>query len=226
MPTPQHIAFLMDGNGRWGTAKGMGRLFGHKQGVEAMQRVTGMLLKAGIPYATVYGFSAENWQRPAEEVTGLMGLLRWYATEKLDELHAQNIRLRVIGERERLAPDIQTLLARAEEKTAHNTALTLQVALSYGARQEIVRAVNQALASGATAISEEILEHYLYTASIPDPDLIIRTAGEKRLSNFLLWQASYSELVFTDTLWPDFSETDFAAALAEYKGRKRRFGRV
>ncbi len=227
---PRHVAIIMDGNGRWARARGLPRLAGHRRGAEAVRQAVRAAAELGIGYLTLYSFSSENWKRPLDEVNDLMGLLRWYLRSEIAELHAANVRLKVIGNRRRLAPDIVSLIAGAEQQTGANTGLTLVVALSYGAREEIVAAA-QALARQAAAgalppeaIDEAAVEAVLHTAGIPDPDLIIRTSGEQRLSNFLLWQAAYAEFLFVDTLWPDFTKADLEAAVAEFQRRHRRYG--
>ncbi|PWC55840.1 isoprenyl transferase [Azospirillum sp. TSO22-1] len=227
---PVHVAIIMDGNGRWAKARGLPRTAGHKKGVEAVRRTVEAARELGVGYLTIFSFSSENWRRPEEEVSDLMGLLRFYLRSEIAELHKAGIRLRVIGERPRLSPDIVRLIENAEELTAGNTTMTLVVALSYGSRQEIVLAARR-LAEEARAgrldpesIDEDALTGRLFTADIPDPDLIIRTSGEQRLSNFLLWQSAYAEFVFTDTLWPDFTKRDLEAAIEEFHRRERRFG--
>ena len=227
---PRHVAVIMDGNGRWAQMRGMPRNFGHKQGVEATRRLVKAAHEIGLEALTIYGFSTENWSRPAEEVTLLMGLLKSYFTAEIAELHKAGIRIRVIGRRDDFAPDIKSLLDRAESVTGGNTGMTLCVALSYGGRQEIIEGVQaQAvrLAQGEIKpehISETDLEAALETADLPGLDLIIRTSGEQRLSNFLLWQAAYAELYFDPVLWPDYSAGHFATALLAFANRERRFG--
>ncbi|WP_431858812.1 isoprenyl transferase [Azospirillum sp.] len=227
---PVHVAIIMDGNGRWAKARGLPRTAGHKKGVEAVRRTVEAARELGVGYLTIFSFSSENWRRPEEEVSDLMGLLRFYLRSEIAELHKAGVRLRVIGERSRLSPDIVRLIENAEELTGANTTMTLVVALSYGSRQEIVLAARR-LAEEAragridpAAIDESALTARLFTADIPDPDLIIRTSGEQRLSNFLLWQSAYAEFVFTDTLWPDFTKRDLEAAIEEFHRRERRFG--
>jgi undecaprenyl diphosphate synthase len=220
----------MDGNGRWALAKGLPRIAGHRQGAQAVRVAVSSALELGISYLTLYGFSIENWKRPESEIFDLMGLLRLYLREEIDELNENGIRIRFIGERDRLPDDISALIVDVEEKTSENTALNLTVALSYGARQEITSAA-RALARQAVQgildpaeIDEEMFADHLETAGIPDPDLVIRTSGEQRVSNFLLWQLAYAELVFTDTLWPDFSKADLEEAVNEFYRRERRYG--
>ena len=226
----RHVAIIMDGNGRWATARGLPRVAGHRAGVQAVRRAIETAVQLGVEWLTIYAFSSENWRRPASEVLDLTGLLRHFLKSEIAELKAQGARLRFIGDRARFDPDIQLDLGHAERDTAGNTKLNLVIALSYGARAEIVAAAQAAvreIAEGrfaADALDETRFEGFLSTAGIPDPDLIIRTSGEQRLSNFLLWQCAYAELVFLDLLWPDFGAEAFAAALAEFARRERRFG--
>jgi len=227
---PAHVAIIMDGNGRWASARGLPRLEGHRRGVEALRRTVRNAIDLGIDYLTVYSFSSENWRRPAEEVSDLMGLLKRFIRNDLADLHKINVRVRVIGSRVRLSPEIRALLVEAENLTRENTGLTLVVAFNYGSRDEILQAAAKLaaeVASGRLApddVNEAALAARLDTAGVPDPDLVIRTSGEQRLSNFLLWQAAYAELVFTPVLWPDFDKAAFEAALAEYRSRERRYG--
>jgi undecaprenyl diphosphate synthase len=227
---PAHVAIIMDGNGRWAAQRGLPRLEGHRRGVEAIRRAVRTAGDLGIQYLTVYSFSAENWRRPAQEVSDLMGLLKRFVRHDLADLHRNNIRVRIIGEREGLSPDIRMLLDEAEQLTRSNTGLTLVIAFNYGGRQEIAQAM-RALARQVKAgtldpesIDMETVERALDTFGIPDPDLVIRTSGEQRISNFLTWQTAYSEFVFIPEFWPDFDEGTFEAALAEYRRRDRRFG--
>jgi len=220
----------MDGNGRWAASRHLPRIAGHREGARAVRRTIRAAIESGVTWLTLYAFSSENWRRPAGEVLDLTGLLRQYLRSEIEELKDSGVRLRIIGDRARFDSDIQDDLARAEVTTAGNSRLNLTVALSYGARAEIVAAA-RALAEAArdgrldpARIDEACVTGALATADIPDPDLIIRTSGEQRLSNFLLWQAAYAELVFLDVLWPDFGPEHFAAALAEYARRERRFG--
>jgi undecaprenyl diphosphate synthase len=229
-PLPRHIAIIMDGNGRWAQARGLPRVAGHRRGAEAVRRTVTAAAELGIPYLTLFGFSSENWKRPLEEVDDLMGLLRHYLRGEIAELHRNGVRLRVIGELARLAPDIVTLIANAEALTRDNGGVNLTIALSYGGRAEIIAAV-RALVDKARSgelspemIDEAVISRHLLTADLPDPDLLIRTSGEQRISNFLLWQCAYSELVFTKTLWPDFGQADLEQAIADYGGRERRYG--
>jgi undecaprenyl diphosphate synthase len=229
---PEHVAIIMDGNGRWAQQRGLPRAMGHRKGVEAVRDVVREAGDAGISYLTLFAFSSENWSRPEAEVTDLMGLLKAFIRRDLAELHSQNVRIRVIGARENLRGDILPLLIEAEETTRHNTGLTLVIAFNYGARDEIVRATRklaEKVARGEMAaadIDSQAIENELDTRGIPDPDLVIRTSGEERLSNFLLWQAAYAELLFVPEFWPDFSRDIFHAALETYARRDRRFGGV
>jgi len=227
---PIHVAIIMDGNGRWAKARGLPRVAGHKRGAEAVRRTVTGAAELGIKYLTLYGFSSENWKRPAAEIDDLMALLRLYLVKEIDELNRQGVRLRVIGQRSRLQPDIVQLIEEAEGRTVGNRRLGLTVALSYGGRAEIADAARRiALEVRAgrldpQAVDEALFERFLYTSGIPDPDLLIRTSGEKRISNFLLWQCAYAELVFLDRLWPDFTRDDLEGAIMEYHGRDRRYG--
>jgi undecaprenyl diphosphate synthase len=225
-----HVAIILDGNGRWAAARGMPRSEGHRWGVEALRRTVRAAGELGIEILTVFAFSSENWSRPAAEVRDLMGLLRRFIRKDLAELHGNNVRVRVIGERIGLEPDVRRLLEEAEELTLGNDGLMLVIAFNYGARQEIARAARhlakevQARRFDPDEITEEHFARFLHAPDLPDPDVIIRTGGEQRLSNFLLWQAAYSELVFVSTHWPDFDRTALEQALAEYRDRERRFG--
>jgi undecaprenyl diphosphate synthase len=227
---PRHVAIIMDGNGRWAATRGLPRAEGHRRGVEALRRTVRAAGELGIEILTIFSFSAENWSRPASEIGELMGLLRRFVRNDLAELHRNNVRVRVIGERNGLDPDIGRLLVEAEELTRNNEGLTLVVAFNYGARQEIVRAALRIVAAverGEMKIGDvgtEVFGRFLDAPDIPDPDLIIRTSGEQRLSNFLLWQAAYSELVFVPTYWPDFDRVALESAVREYRQRERRFG--
>jgi undecaprenyl diphosphate synthase len=232
MSTPQHLAIIMDGNGRWARARGRPRTYGHYAGVNAVREAIRGAVDAGLTYLTLYSFSTENWRRPEGEISDLMGLLRRYLRSEIAELHQNSIRLKVIGERERLSPDILQLIESSEALTASNTALTLVLALSYGGRQEIVRAARTLADLAArglldpAGITADSFGAFLQTAGIPDPDIILRTSGEQRLSNFLLWQGAYAELVFVDKYWPDFTAADVAEAVAEFHQRERRYGAV
>lgn len=230
-PTPpRHVAVIMDGNGRWAKLRGLPRAAGHRQGAEAAKRVVRAAAELGIPYITLYSFSAENWSRPEQEVDDLMNLLRTYLRSEVADLHEQGARLRVIGDRSRLARDIVELIEHTERLTADNKAITVVIALSYGSRQEIAEAA-RTLAHDVLEgrlqphdIDVDAVEARLFTHGMPDPDVVIRTSGEKRLSNFLSWQAAYAELVFVDRLWPDFAKRDLEAALEEFYRRERRYG--
>jgi undecaprenyl diphosphate synthase len=227
---PRHVAIIMDGNGRWAAARGLPRAEGHRRGVEALRRTIRAAGEIGIKIVTIFSFSAENWSRPESEIGELMGLLRRFVRNDLAELHKSNVRVRIIGERTGLDPDIGRLLTEAEELTRNNDGLTLVVAFNYGARQEIVRAVQRItdeIAKGrmtAADIEMDSITRFLDAPDIPDPDLIIRTSGEQRLSNFLLWQSAYSELVFVPTYWPDFDRAALESAIRDYQQRERRFG--
>jgi undecaprenyl diphosphate synthase len=227
---PRHVAIIMDGNGRWAAQRGLPRVEGHRRGVEALRRTVRAAGDLGIDFLTIFSFSSENWSRPPTEVRELMGLLRRFVRNDLADLHKSNVRVRIIGEREGLDPDIARLLQEAEELTRGNTGLVLVVAFNYGARQEIARAARRAAADVAAgrlkpeAITDEVLGSYLDAPDVPDPDLIIRTSGEQRLSNFLMWQAAYSELVFLPIYWPDFDRRALEEAILEFRRRERRFG--
>ena len=227
---PRHVAIIMDGNGRWAAARGLPRREGHRRGVEALRRTVRAAGELGIRYLTIFSFSSENWSRPPSEIRDLMGLLRLFVRNDLAELHRSNVRVRIIGERVGLDSEILKLLEEAEELTRRNDGLTLVVAFNYGARQEIARAARrlaEEVAAGRldpVAVTAESIAQHLDAPDIPDPDLIIRTSGEMRLSNFLLWQAAYSEFVFVPTYWPDFDRSALETAVAEYCRRERRFG--
>jgi undecaprenyl diphosphate synthase len=230
LKAPVHVAIIMDGNGRWAKARGLPRIAGHKRGAEAVRRSVNGAAELGIEYLTLYGFSSENWKRPAAEVDDLMGLLRLYLINEIEELHRNGVRLRVIGQRNRLGADIVNLIEDAERRTAANRRLNLTVALSYGGRAEIAGAARQIAEEvqagrlDPASVDEDLFARHLLTRDIPDPDLLIRTSGEKRISNFLLWQCAYAELVFLDRLWPDFTRDDLEFAIREYHGRDRRYG--
>lgn len=223
---PRHVAIIMDGNGRWAKKRFLPRIAGHRAGVEAVRRAVKAAPKLGIEVLTLYAFSSENWKRPADEVGDLMGLLKQYLQSEIDELHANDIRLRFIGDHGRLSRDLVELLERSAARTAANKRMTLVLALNYGSHDEIVRAVRRLIAEGmpAEAVTEEAIAARLDTADLPLPDLIIRTSGEQRLSNFLMWQAAYAELAFTDELWPDFNEASLQRAVDVFAQRERRFG--
>lgn len=225
---PHHIAIIMDGNGRWATRRHMPRAMGHRAGVEALRRVVRLCDTYHVPMLSVYAFSTENWGRPQEEVDTLMGLMWETIRSDVDRLHSEGVRLRHIGRVEGLAPDVREAIQWMMDLTRENTKLELNVCFNYGARAELVDAMRAIAAEGIPPeqITEETISERLYTRGLPDPDLIIRTGGEMRLSNYLLWQAAYSEYYATETLWPDFSESDFVAALEAYAGRKRRYGKT
>ena len=227
---PRHVAIIMDGNGRWAAKRGLPRVAGHRAGAEAVRKILKAAAKEGVEVLTIYAFSSENWRRSEAEVSDLKGLLGYYLERELDELSRQGVRLKLIGDPKAFGPQLLERLQRAVERTAENNRLTLVVALNYGGRSEIAAAARK-LASRAVAgeldaeqIDEASLGAELMTSDLPELDLMIRTSGEKRLSNFLLWQAAYAELIFVDTLWPDFDEAAFRAAIEEYAGRQRRFG--
>jgi undecaprenyl diphosphate synthase len=227
---PRHIALIMDGNGRWAAERGLPRIEGHRRGVEALRRTVRAAGDLGVEIMTIYSFSAENWSRPASEISDLMGLLRRFIRNDLAELHKSNVRVRIIGERRGLDPEIRRLLEESEELTRHNGGLLLVVAFNYGGRQEIARAAERiaALVKAGTMQPEDVnadaIGRHLDAADLPDPDLVIRTSGEQRLSNFLLWQSAYSEFVFVPVYWPEFDRTALETAIAEYRRRERRFG--
>ena len=225
-PIPRHVAIVMDGNGRWAKKRFMPRFFGHKQGVDAVVRTVLSCADRGIEYLTVFAFSSENWKRPSEEVSGLMGLVLIAVAKYQAKLAAEGVRIRIIGDREQLSDKLRDAWVRAEESTRHNTRITLTVAFNYGGRWDILQACRQAMDDGLTsqALDEATLNRYMALSYAPDPDLFIRTGGEVRISNFLLWQAAYSELYFSDCLWPEFGDAELDAALAEFARRDRRFG--
>ncbi len=232
-PSPvQHLAIIMDGNGRWAKQHHRPRTFGHHQGAKSVREAIQGAQDCGIKYLTLYSFSTENWRRPADEVQDLMNLLRRYLKSEIAELHEKNIRMQVIGERSKLSADINEMITHAEALTADNTALTLTLALNYGSRQEIVGAAKAMLAAvqqGQLRIEDmtcDTLGNYLETRGMPDPEIILRTSGEQRLSNFLLWQSAYSELMYTSVLWPDFKAADVHKAVNDFQNRERRFGGV
>ena len=221
---PKHIAIIMDGNGRWAKARRLPRAAGHKKGIDVTKSIVKHAGELGIQYLTLYAFSTENWTRPAAEIDDLMGLLRFYLKSEAAELHKNNVRLRVIGFRDRLSKDIIEMIENNEKMTADNTGMNLTIALDYGARQEILNAVNICIAEGISNVNEQDFNNYLFTSEIPDPDLLIRSSGECRISNFLLWQCAYSEFYFSNVLWPDFNEKEFDRAIADYNNRERRYG--
>ena len=227
---PRHLAIIMDGNGRWAHKRGLPRFHGHRVGVNTVKTIVRAAREIGIEYLTLFSFSTENWSRPKEEIGELLKLLKIFIRKDLAELHQNNVRVRVIGERENLPPNIVNLLSEAESLTCNNTAHTLIIAFNYGSRHEIASAAKKLarqVADGTLEldeIDEKLISANLDTADIPDPDMILRTSGEIRLSNFLMWQAAYAELIFTDQLWPDFTKQDLVKAVAEYSSRKRRYG--
>lgn len=227
---PAHVAIIMDGNGRWAKKRMLPKVAGHKRGADVVRKCVEDAIDLGIKYLTLYAFSSENWKRPEDEVNDLMNLLQRYLTKEIDNLHEKNIRITFIGNRSKLSENIRGLLAAAEERTLNNTRLCLTLALSYGGRAEIIDAAKEManlVKSGeldSDEITEDIFASHLHTGNIPDPDLIIRTSGEQRISNFLLWQIAYAEFVFLDVLWPDFNRDVFEKALEEYYGRDRRYG--
>ena len=229
-PLPRHVAIIMDGNGRWATARGRARAFGHARGVEAVRAAVQAAGDLGVRHLTLFSFSTENWNRPAEEVGALFELMRRYVDADLEKLARKGVRVRIIGRREDLSDDVRAIVDRAEARTRDNTEFNLTIAFNYGGRDEIVRAARKlaedAVRTGRADIDEAALSGALDTADLPDVDLLIRTSGEKRISNFLLWQAAYAEFVFTDVLWPDFSAEHLRAAIEEYGVRDRRYGGV
>lgn len=227
---PAHVAIIMDGNGRWAQMRGLPRQEGHRRGLEALRRTVRNASDLGISVLTLYSFSTENWRRPHAEVSFLMGLLKHFVEKDLSELSAANVQVRIIGSRQDLAPDLRRLVEHAEARTRGNTGLILAIAFNYGSRDEIVRAARRLAADAAAgridpaAIDDAALAARLDTHALPDPELVIRTSGETRISNFLLWQAAYAEFVFTPVMWPDFDRAAFEDALAQYRQRERRFG--
>lgn len=225
---PAHVAIIMDGNGRWARARGLPRLAGHRAGTQNLRRVIQACSEFGVQVLTIYAFSTENWDRPAEEVSGLMSIVEEVIDHELDELHANGVQLRHIGRLEGIRPELQARVRNAIELTRDNRRLILNVAFNYGGRDEIVQAIRGIVADGVPPeqIDEQLVKRYLYTADCPDPDLIIRTSGELRVSNFLIWQGAYAELYVTPTYWPDFGRQELLEALQAFAGRDRRFGRV
>ncbi|MEQ1718306.1 MAG: isoprenyl transferase [Hyphomicrobium sp.] len=227
---PRHVAIIMDGNGRWAKDRGLPRTIGHRQGVEAVRRTVRAAIEIGLPYLTIYSFSSENWSRPFEEINDLMGLMKRFIRRDLAEMHQSGVCIRVIGERDHVDSELLSLIDEAVELTRDNTILTLVIAFNYGARGEIAKAARRLAAEVKEGrltpeeITPERLSGALDTAGIPDPDLLIRTSGEMRLSNFLLWQTAYTEFVFLDTYWPDFDRSVLEGAIAQYRARERRFG--
>ena len=227
-PVPRHVAIVMDGNGRWAKKRRMPRLFGHKQGVDALVRTVDACADRGIEYLTVFAFSSENWKRPSEEVSSLMGLVLVAVSKYLAKLAGDGVRVRIVGDRTQVSEKLRQAWQDAEDSTRNNTRIQLSVAFNYGGRWDIVQACRQAMVAGVAAdeLDERTLNSYMALSYAPDPDLFIRTGGELRISNFLLWQAAYSELVFTECLWPEFGTEELDAALAQYARRERRFGAV
>jgi undecaprenyl diphosphate synthase len=227
-PIPRHVAVVMDGNGRWAKQRYMPRFFGHKAGVDALVRAVDLFAERGVEYLTVFAFSSENWKRPSDEVSGLMGLVLVAVSKYLRRLATDGVRIRIIGDRDAVTDKLRAAWEEAETSTAHNTRITLSVAFNYGGRWDVVQACRRAMAEGLgpAELTEDVLSRYTALAFAPDPDLFIRTGGEMRISNFLLWQAAYSERFFTECLWPDFGATEVDAALATYARRERRFGGI
>jgi len=225
---PAHVAIIMDGNGRWARRRGLPRLAGHRAGVDNLRRVIEASTEFGIRYLTIYAFSTENWARPPEEVRGLLNILEEVIDRELDELHRNGVQLRHIGRLEKLEPHLQAKVRYAIEMTRENKRLVLNIAWNYGGRDELVWAIQQIVAAGTPPeqVDEELISRHLFTAASPDPDLIIRTSGEMRVSNFLIWQGAYAELYVSPTLWPDFGREELLAALRDYSQRERRFGQV
>ena len=227
---PRHVAIIMDGNGRWAKARGLPRAAGHRQGAEAARKVLRAAGEAGVECLTLYAFSSENWRRPEEEISDLMGLLRLYISRELDALHKEGIRIKIIGDHRAFEPATARMVDEAVAKTADNRRMTVAIALNYGSRGELVNAAQKLAARAAAgeiapeAIDEAAMEGALDTADLPPLDLLIRTSGERRLSNFLLWQSAYAEMLFVDTLWPDFDGESLRAAIADYSARERRYG--
>ena len=225
---PRHVAIVMDGNGRWAKSRRMPRMFGHKQGVDALVRTIDACAERGIEYLTVFAFSSENWKRPNEEVSSLMGLVLIAVSKYLAKLAGEGVRIRIVGDRTQVSEKLRQAWQDAEDSTCHNRRINLSVAFNYGGRWDIVQACRQAMAAGVAPeeLDEKTLNSFMALSYAPDPDLFIRTGGELRISNFLLWQAAYSELVFTECLWPEFGTEELDAALAQYARRERRFGAV
>ena len=225
-PRPRHVAIIMDGNGRWARRRGMVRLMGHRAGTENLRKIVDCFSREGVEYLTLYTFSTENWQRPSDEINGLMQLMEEVVCRETKELHRRNIRINHLGRLEHLSSSLQSVIRDAIALTEGNTGMTLSVAFNYGGRQELIEAIQQLIRHNIPPdeITEEVVSHHLYTHDLPDPDLVIRTAGEMRLSNFLLWQAAYAEYYTTPTLWPDFGATEIQDALTAFGQRHRKFG--
>ncbi len=226
MNVPRHIAIIMDGNGRWAKNQGMPRIMGHYRGAEVAEEITRTCIDLGVEYLTLFAFSTENWNRPREEVELLFDLMRNYLKEKKEELIRLGVRLKFIGRRDRVGKDLRRMMEELERETAENYRITVVLAIDYGGRDDILRAVNKLIRLEFDHVDEETFSYFLDLGDIPDPDLLIRTAGEKRISNFLLWNLAYTELYFTDVCWPDFSSEELYRAIEDYSGRKRKFGRV
>lgn len=223
---PNHVAIIMDGNGRWAKRRGLDRVYGHKEGVKVVEKTIKFAKKVGIKYLTLFAFSTENWQRPIDEVNAIMSLLVEYINEKIPMLLENDVKLIFMGRREGLWYSVLEAMEKGERETSQCSSLTVVIALNYSGKAEILDAVNKILKSNVESIDEESFRQFFYRPEIPDPDLLIRTSGEKRISNFLLWQLAYTELYFTDVLWPDFDEEEFLKALYDYQSRERRFGKV
>lgn len=225
---PKHIAIIMDGNGRWAKKRGLPRTAGHKAGIESLKEIIRTSSDVGVEHLTLYAFSTENWKRPKTEVNALFKLLVFFLRKEIQELHDNNVRIKVIGDYKKLPSNAVDEIEKALEKTSDNKGLTVNIALNYGGRDEIIHAIKKIVNDGfdSEAINEQLVTEYLYTNNVPDPDLLIRTSGEKRLSNFLLWQLAYTEFYFVDTLWPDFSSDDLMKAIEVYNNRNRRFGSI
>jgi len=225
---PVHVAIIMDGNGRWAQKRGLPRLDGHRVGVDSIQKILKTLSQKGVQYVTLYAFSTENWNRPEEEVTGILEILQYALRVQTEALHENNVRIVHIGKQDRLSPQLREEVARAEQLTRGNSGITLNVAFDYGGRDEILAAVKKIIRDGIPEdqVDEALFQSYLFTGHSPDPDLIIRTGGEMRISNFLLWQSAYSEYYHTPTLWPDLESDEIERVLEDYSTRQRRFGRV
>jgi undecaprenyl diphosphate synthase len=223
---PAHVAIIMDGNGRWAKKRALPRIFGHKQGVKTIKKIVKAASSLGIKVLTLYAFSTENWKRPKSEIKALMVLLKYFLSKEVDELNKEGVKLRALGDLSKFSEDIKIEIKKACDLTCNNTGLNLNIALNYGARQEILQAFEKMLKQGIKKPTEAILSSFLYTAGQPDPDLLIRTSGEFRISNFLLWQIAYSEIYIVDKLWPDFSKKDLESAIINFQRRQRRFGGV
>lgn len=229
---PQHVAVIMDGNGRWAKKKGAGRLFGHKNGVESVRAIVEASVEIGLKYLTIYAFSTENWSRPEDEVKGLLKLILDSLVKEIDQMSKNNIKVRFIGTNNNLAADYQQKINEECKKSWNNTGLNFNIAMNYGGRTELLEAIKKMMPEiikgniNADNLNEEFFEQYLYTAGMPDPDFMIRTSGEKRLSNYLIWQSAYTELYFTDILWPDFKKEAFLNAIIDFQNRNRRFGGI